>query len=66
MSSNIRSCVECINIWGALPAWCALTKLYPPKHQLYPGLTPGKLYSGIGVERSLPASLEYSKNSLVA
>lgn len=35
------------------------------RHHLSPGLSPGKLYCGIGVERSLPFDFENSRKSSV-
>jgi len=50
---------------GALPWSSASCQRIAHRHHLSPALRPGKLYWGIGVERSLPIDFENSRNSSV-
>jgi hypothetical protein len=49
---------------GALPASNASCHLEAQRHQLSPSVNPLKLYSGIGVLRSLPTDFEKDKKLL--
>src|SRR5712672_2861151 len=64
-TSSARSCVAVSTTFGAMPASKACCHLAAHKHHLSPALRPGKSYSGTGVERSFPASLEKARNSSV-
>jgi len=50
---------------GAYPAFFASIHLSAHKHQASPGLSPGKLNSFLGVDKSLPFDFENSRNSSV-
>jgi hypothetical protein len=63
---NIDSCVAEITIFGATSASYACFHRLAHRHHLSPGLSPGKLYSGIGVDKSFPIVLEKAKKDSVA
>ena len=50
---------------GAIPASKASCQRPAQRHQHSPGVNPGKLYSGIGVLKSLPICLLKARNSSV-
>ena len=52
-------------IWHTVPASSACVHLCAHKHQRSPGKSPGNMYIGIGVDRSLPTALEKARNSAV-
>ena len=51
--------------FGAPPASYASFHRETQRHQESPGLSPGKLYSGLGVVKSFPMENENFKNSSV-
>jgi hypothetical protein len=64
-NSSVEACVDSSRIFGAIPASKASFHRLAQRHQRSPGLSPGNCMSGLGVERSLPCSKEYFRNSFV-
>ena len=53
-------------IFGAIPSFSASIQRPMQRHHLSPDFSPGKSYSGIGVDRSLPAlALNFKNSSLI-